>query len=560
MQAILLLAHKGKEYIENFLKQFDERFNVYIHVDIKNKLNDEDISYLKDRFKFIKSIDSIYDCQYSRISIIDAELFLIKQALKDTSNKYIHLMSEQCYICHDLNYFFNFFEDNNTEYIWIEDMYGTFDCVGCSNIWRVINNKYHYYGGQWFSLTYSLLNDILNNEHIDQYYKEIKEYSDNPDNDSHRQAVDEAFLQNFIMEFGYYDNKKYNFNKTDYDSSLRFVDWLARGVNSDKTHPSVLLSNRYYSKIQLKRATNNFYLIVRKIDFKNKYSIEQLNNIKRIYNINDKMENYKIKETPLVSVCMCTRNRAIRMLPSIKCILDQTYKNFEFIIINDASTDNTEEILNDIEQTDNRVRHVTLKNHDFIEARNTAFREAKGKYICLIDSDDKCSPNKIEEQVKILENNNNIDVIGCKIKFGKKTSHFSIPNSHFNWDNDFFKSQLTEKNENISMLLHFPSIMIRHDILDKVFSNKIYFYPELKNGGEDQIFLYTLYINGAKFGNINTAVYLYNYLEYDDAISASIGKHFDNDNFIFKFIHNKPFADKIKIVSDLYNKYIKHVI
>ena len=72
--------------------------------------------------------------------------------------------------------------------------------------------------------------------------------------------------------------------------------------------------------------------------------------------------------------------------------------------------------------------------------------------------------------------------------------------------------------------------MIRKSTLDRIFPNKIYFYPELKNGGEDQIFLYTLYLNGAKFANISSATYLYNYLEYDDAISSTIGKHFDTEN------------------------------
>ena len=102
---------------------------------------------------------------------------------------------------------------------------------------------------------------------------------------------------------------------------------------------------------------------------------------------------------------MCTRNRAYRMLPAIKCILDQTYKNFEFIIIDDCSTDETEEVVKQLQKQDNRIKYIKLNEHDFIYARNLAFLSATGEYIALIDSDDKCSPNKLYEQVKFLDEN-----------------------------------------------------------------------------------------------------------------------------------------------------------
>ncbi len=81
-------------------------------------------------------------------------------------------------------------------------------------------------------------------------------------------------------------------------------------------------------------------------------------------------------ETPKVTVCMCTYNRSMLMLRSIKCIIDQDFKDLELLIINDGSTDNTEEVLLQLEKQDSRIRHIT-KNHDFISTRTTAFKEAK---------------------------------------------------------------------------------------------------------------------------------------------------------------------------------------
>lgn len=262
------------------------------------------------------------------------------------------------------------------------------------------------------------------------------------------------------------------------------------------------------------------------------------------------MEENKLKLT----VCMCTRNRDLRMLPSIKSILDQTFTQFEFLIINDASTDNTEKVLTQCAEQDPRIKVFNLGTHNFITARNMMFLNSNSEYVAIMDSDDLCSPNKLEEQVKFLDEHPDIDVVGCKIKFGKKSSHFSVPNTQKNYTHEYF-DECIKNGENISMLIQFATIMIRKSALDRIFKNKIYFYPEMQNGGEDTIFLYALYLNGAKFANINTATYLYNYLEYDDSISGTVGKHFDENNFIFKYIHNKPINDRLSKIKELYDKY-----
>ena len=164
-------------------------------------------------------------------------------------------------------------------------------------------------------------------------------------------------------------------------------------------------------------------------------------------------------------------------------------------MIDDCSTDETEEVVKQLQRQDNRIKYIKLNEHDFIYARNLAFLSATGEYISLIDSDDKCSPNKLEEQIKFLDEHPDIDVVGCKIQFGAKTSNLSIPKTFNSWKDEYFKNELENNNENISMLLHFPSIMIRKETIHRIFKNDIYFYPELKNGGEDQMFLYSLYIN-----------------------------------------------------------------
>lgn len=255
-----------------------------------------------------------------------------------------------------------------------------------------------------------------------------------------------------------------------------------------------------------------------------------------------------------LTVCMCTRNRETRMLPAIKSIIDQTYKYFTFFIINDASTDNTELVLKQCAKQDERIKIYNLSEHNFITARNMMFVNAHSEYVAIMDSDDICSPDKLEAQIKYLDEHPDIDVVGCKIKFGRKASNYRIPASEIDWSHDYFDEQI-KAGKNISMLTTFATIMIRKSTIDRIFKNKIYFYPEMVNGGEDQIFLYVMYLNGAKFANLSTPTYLYNYLEDENSISATVGKHFDKENFIFKYIHDKPIDERLSKVKELYDKY-----
>lgn len=110
-----------------------------------------------------------------------------------------------------------------------------------------------------------------------------------------------------------------------------------------------------------------------------------------------------MSQNELVSVIIPTYNRANLILQAVKSVLNQTYKNFEIIIVDDGSSDNTEDVINVIH--DNRIRYIKHAiNKGASAARNTGIREAKGKYIAFQDSDDHWLPDKLEKQVKRIEN------------------------------------------------------------------------------------------------------------------------------------------------------------
>lgn len=107
----------------------------------------------------------------------------------------------------------------------------------------------------------------------------------------------------------------------------------------------------------------------------------------------------------LVSIIMPSYNTAQYIAESIQSVLKQTYANWELIIVDDCSTDNTDEIVTSIE--DKRIRYFkNEKNSGAAVSRNKALREARGRWIAFLDSDDLWHPEKLEKQIRFMMENN----------------------------------------------------------------------------------------------------------------------------------------------------------
>jgi glycosyltransferase involved in cell wall biosynthesis len=105
---------------------------------------------------------------------------------------------------------------------------------------------------------------------------------------------------------------------------------------------------------------------------------------------------------PLISVIIPTYNRANTISRALNSVLHQTYSNIEIIIIDDGSSDNTEEILNNFK--DNRIIIKKSMNRGAPAARNMGIRIAKGDFIAFLDSDDEWMLNKLEKQYNLISN------------------------------------------------------------------------------------------------------------------------------------------------------------
>ncbi len=190
--------------------------------------------------------------------------------------------------------------------------------------------------------------------------------------------------------------------------------------------------------------------------------------------------------TPKISVILPIFNGEKHIEKTLKTILNQTYKNFELMIINDGSTDKTPEILSRIK--DKRVKVINnKKNLGVTKSLNLGIKKARCKYIARCDSDDLNYPKRFEKQINFLEENPEYVLIGSNAKWinekGKTLKGFKVKIE----DRDI-RRWMYIRNQ-----FHHPSVMYKKSIFEKVGG-----YNEKFNGVED----YELWFRMMKFGKV----------------------------------------------------------
>jgi glycosyltransferase involved in cell wall biosynthesis len=133
--------------------------------------------------------------------------------------------------------------------------------------------------------------------------------------------------------------------------------------------------------------------------------------------------------SPIVSVIMPVFNRVKYIADAVNSILKQSFTNFEFIIVDDGSTDSTFEILETF--NDNRIKLIRKSdNNGNYSARNEGMELGTGKYICVMDSDDIALPNRIQTQFEFMEANQKIGLCGSFVRVIDSDEIITAPEDH----------------------------------------------------------------------------------------------------------------------------------
>lgn len=211
------------------------------------------------------------------------------------------------------------------------------------------------------------------------------------------------------------------------------------------------------------------------------------------------------KSAPKISVIMSVYNGGDYLREAVDSILGQTFKDFEFIIINDGSTDKTPEILKSY--TDPRITVLNQENQGLVASLNRGLAAAQGEFIARQDADDQSIPTRFEKQYKFLSTHPKVVMAGSSMRVMNEQS--KITHSHHVLLND---PELKQE-----LLLRSPfahgSVMIRHSALKKTKGYDHAFWP-----AED----YELWLRLSAYGEFaNFDECLYVYRENSGGISAS---------------------------------------
>ncbi len=188
--------------------------------------------------------------------------------------------------------------------------------------------------------------------------------------------------------------------------------------------------------------------------------------------------------TPLVSIVMPVYNASLYIRDAVDSVFLQSFPDFEFIIVDDGSTDESVSIIKTY--NDHRIRLI-LNEHDFIGSLNTGIKESKGKYIARMDSDDIMLSNRLQVQIDFMDQNPEIAICGSYAEsFGSGNGIMQLHTRH----NDIISVMLLHNS-----MIH-PSVMMRREI----FINHEYKrdYP----CAEDYKLWTDLVMQGLRFANI----------------------------------------------------------
>lgn len=207
----------------------------------------------------------------------------------------------------------------------------------------------------------------------------------------------------------------------------------------------------------------------------------------------------EIHSAPLVSVVIPTYNRARTIRKALDTALEQTYQNIEIIVVDDGSTDETENVLAFYE---GRIRYFKQANQGASAARNRGIREARGKYIAFLDSDDQWLPNKLEKQIALLESQPDLSFVACLSTVEKRT--YAGYEDHASQFIRFIVQPFTQN-------------MTRYVVRRDCFEQHGYFDPTLQGPEDWELWLRFLQ-RGCRFGYVPEPLMIY--VSSDDSISS----------------------------------------
>lgn len=260
--------------------------------------------------------------------------------------------------------------------------------------------------------------------------------------------------------------------------------------------------------------------------------------------MNDTLVMMTNQKEPLVSVIMPVYNYESYVEEAIKSILEQTYKNIEFIIVDDHSPDDSWKVIQTWAKKDKRIKAFRNKeNLKIVGTLNFAISKSSGKYLARMDGDDRRELDSIETQVKFLEKNPDIVMVGGAVTFADSNMN-PLNNRRYPKTDE----EIREKLFRYSPFCH-ASLLLRADTME----------PYIFNWAED----YDLYFRLAKKGKMaNLDKILYNVRTHKASVSRSKTRYQEKLTLyirlraVFEYGYTMSGSDKLYFFAQFVTMYI----
>lgn len=200
--------------------------------------------------------------------------------------------------------------------------------------------------------------------------------------------------------------------------------------------------------------------------------------------------------TPAITVLMPAYNAARYIGEAITSVLQQTFTDFELLIVNDGSTDDTLEIITSF--NDERIVVVSQPNRGVADALNTGLKHARAPYIARFDADDICYPYRLEKQIRFLQDNPEYILVGSEAKYILENGDFLFDFHCIAYSHE----QVMDKLYFYCPFVH-PTVMYRKDAVIEAGS-----YPTHAHNFEDYL-LWTTLAGGGRLCNLTEPLIKY---------------------------------------------------
>lgn len=167
---------------------------------------------------------------------------------------------------------------------------------------------------------------------------------------------------------------------------------------------------------------------------------------------------------PLVTVLMPVYNGARYVERAVRSVLNQTFTDFELVIVDDGSTDDSQFIIESID--DPRIRLIRAKHRGIAESLNMGLSQSVGTYIARMDADDFCEPGRLEKQIEYLEQHPEVGAVACRVQYNSFHLLADGYRHYVNWTNELLIPGDIATNRFVESPLAHPSIVFRKSLIE----------------------------------------------------------------------------------------------